>query len=164
MAANDRKALTYTSEPLEQAVEIVGHPLVHLWIQCPAADVDLFAYLEDVEPQGRSTYVTEGCLRASHRAIADPPCAYLGLPYRRHAEKDARNLSDEPTELVFDLLPTARHFSPGHRIRITITCADRDSYQAVPQSPAPTLRVLRDATHPSRIILPVMGEEVRSKK
>jgi hypothetical protein len=35
-------------------------------------------------------------------------------------------LGNEPVELVFDLLPTSYVFDAGHRIRVTITCADKD--------------------------------------
>ena len=156
MAANDRKALTYTTEPLAQPVEIVGHPIVHLWLQCPADDVDVFAYLEDVDAQGGSTYITEGCLRASHRALSKPPHARLGLPYHSGLEKDVAKLPHEPVELVFDLLPTGKHFPAGHRIRIAVTGADQDSYQTPQGRPAPTITVFRDAQHPSYVILPVV--------
>jgi putative CocE/NonD family hydrolase len=157
MAANDRKALTYTTEPLTHLVEIVGHPILHLWLQCPTGDVDVFAYLEEVDAQGRSTYITEGCLRASHRALTKPPHARLGLPYHSGLRKDTAKLPNEPVELVFDLLPTGRHFPAGHRIRIAVACADKDSYQTPPSSPAPTITVFRDAEHPSYVILPVVN-------
>lgn len=156
MAPNDRKALTYTTEPLFRTVEIVGHPVVRLWLQCPADAVDVFVYLEDVGPTGRSTYITEGCLRASHRALSQAPYDRIGLPYARSFEQDVAKLPGEPVELVFDLLPTAKHFKAGHRIRLALTCADKDSYQNLRRSPAPTLRVLRDAQHPSGVILPVV--------
>jgi len=156
MATNDRKALTYTTAPLTGAVEIVGHPGVHLWLQCPVDDVDVFVYLEDVDPVGRSTYITDGCLRASHRALSQVSYDRIGLPYHRSFKEDVRELPDEPTELVFDLLPTAKHFRVGHRIRIAVACADKDSHQHIQRDPAPTLSVLRDALHPSPVILPVM--------
>ncbi len=155
MADNDRKALTYTTEPLAQPIEIVGHPIMHLWLQCPADDLDAFAYLEEIDAQGRSTYITEGCLRASYRAISKPPHPRLDLPYHSGLEKDVAKLPHEPAELVFDLLPTGKHFSAGHRIRIAVTCADKDSYQTPPCNPAPTITVFRDAQHPSYVILPV---------
>lgn len=156
MAANDRKALTYTTEPLAGAVEIVGHPVVHLWLQCPVDDIDVFAYLEDVDPAGRSAYITDGCLRASHRTLSPAPYDRIGLPYSRSFEQDVTMLSDEPVELVFDLLPTAQHFKAGHRIRIAVTCADKDSYRHIRRDSAPTIRLLRDAQHGSRVILPVI--------
>ncbi|MBN2315850.1 MAG: CocE/NonD family hydrolase [Sedimentisphaerales bacterium] len=77
MTTNDRKALTYTTAVLANDVEIAGHPVVHMWIECTADDVDLFAYLEEVEPDGRSTYITDGCLRASNRRL-NPTSAVRG--------------------------------------------------------------------------------------
>jgi len=156
MAANDRQALTYTTKPLATAVEVVGHPVVRLWVRCSADDVDVFAYLEDVGPDGRSAYITEGCLRASHRKLSEAPYDRLRLPFLRSFAEDVMPLSDEPVELVFDLLPTAQHFKAGHRIRLALTCADKDSYQPIRRDPAPTLRLLRDPQHPSHVNLPVI--------
>ncbi len=156
MVTNDRKALTYTTAPLAKPVEIVGHPIIHLWLQCPADDLDVFAYLEEIDAQGRSTYITEGCLRASHRALSKPPHARLGLPYHSGLEKGTAKLPNEPVEFVFDLLPTGKHLPAGHRIRIAVTGADKDSYQTPPHNPAPTITVFRDARHPSYVILPVV--------
>ena len=156
MAANDRKALTYTTEPLMRPVEIVGHPVVHLWLQCPADDVDLFVYLEDVDSDGRSTYITDGCLRASHRALSPASYDRIGLPYHRSFAEDVKPLPDEPVELVFDLLPTAKHFKAGHRIRVALTCADKDSYRHIEADPSPTIKVLRSASHHSYVTLPIV--------
>jgi len=41
MRTNDCKALTYTTAVLVKDVEIAGHPVVHLWIEC-LADLKLF--------------------------------------------------------------------------------------------------------------------------
>jgi putative CocE/NonD family hydrolase len=153
LAANDRKALTYTTGPLARAIEVVGHPVVHLWLERSAADVDIFVYLEGVDPAGRSTYITEGRLRALHRSLSQVPYDRLSLPCTRSFRKDVTPLPDEP---VFDLLPTAQSFQAGHRIRLAITGADRDSYQTPRRRPAPAIRLLRDAQHSSHVILPVM--------
>jgi len=156
MAPNDRKALTYTTEPLSKDIEIVGHPVLHLWIQCSADDVDLFAYVEEVDAAGRSLYVTEGCLRTSHRNASPAPYNRLGLPYHRSYGQDVTKLSGEPVMLTFDLHPTAKRFKVGHRIRVAITCADKDSYQHIRHNSAPILTVLRDTRHRSRLVLPVI--------
>ncbi len=155
MTGNDRKALTFTTTPLVEPVEVIGHPIVHLWLRCSADDVDLFAYLEDVDTEGRSSYITEGCLRASHGALSEPSHDRLGLPYHGSFEQDSMKLGDEPVELVFDMLPTAMHFKAGHRIRIAITCADKDSYQFLQQDIAPTVTVLRNAAGRSYVTLPL---------
>jgi putative CocE/NonD family hydrolase len=155
MIANDRKALTYTTAALTDDIEIAGHPIVHLWIECSADDIDLFAYLEELEPNGRSTYITDGCLRASHRRLNKPPHHRMGLPYHRSFAQDKELLPDEPCELVFDLYPTATLFEAGHRIRLSITCADHDNNQTPKVNPAPQVMVYRKPEMPSRILLPI---------
>ena len=155
MVTNDRKALTYTTAVLANDIELAGHPIVHLWIKCSADDVDLFAYLEEVEPDGRSIYISEGCLRASHRRLNEPPHNRIGLPYQRSFAGDIESLPDEPCELVFDLYPTANLFEAGHRMRLSITCADCDNNQTSQVNPVPEVIVYRDAERPSRILLPI---------
>jgi predicted acyl esterase len=74
-------------------------------------------------------YVTEGQLRAIHRKLSDedPPYAQL-VPYRTFSRADAAPLvAGEPAELTFDLLPTSYLFQAGHRIRVAVACADRDT-------------------------------------
>ena len=157
MRENDAKGLTYTTAPLEASLEVTGHPVVHLWLTSSADDADLFVYLEDIEPDGRSAYLTEGQLRASHRRLAPAPYDRMGLPYHRSYAEDALPLvPGEPAELVFDLQPTSVIFRQGHRIRVTIACADKDTFATPVLDPAPVVSVLRGADHPSRIVLPVV--------
>jgi putative CocE/NonD family hydrolase len=155
MTINDQKALTYTTEPLTKNVEIMGHPVVHIWLQCSADDIDVFAYLEEVDKNGKSTYITEGCLRASHRKLKEAPHNRMDIPYHRSFKEDIEPLPNEPVELVFDLYPTANFFEASHRIRISITCADRDNYQTHKQNPTPEITVYRNAEYSSYVILPI---------
>ena len=156
MMFNDKKAMTYTTPPLAAEIEVTGHPVVHLWVTSSAKDGDFFAYLEDVGDANYSKYVTEGDLRASHRAITKAPFEYLGLPYHRSYADDAADLPDQPVELAFDLLPTSYIFGAGHRIRVTITCADKDTALTPRLDPPPTVRLFREAGHASCIVLPVI--------
>ena len=155
LAANDAKGLHFTTEPLAAPVEVIGHPVVHLWVTSSARDIDAFVYLEDVAPDGTSTYVTEGVLRASHRRLSAAPYRNLGLPWTRSRAADVRLLPSAPTELTFDLLPTAKRFRAGHRIRVTIQGADRDTHVRVAHG-APTVVLYRDQRRASRIVLPVV--------
>lgn len=153
---NDRKGLTYTTPPLTAEVEVTGHPVVHLWVTSSATDGDFFVYLEDISAARYSKYVTEGHLRASHRAISTAPYEYLGLPYHRSYAEDMADLPGQPVELVFDLLPTSYVFAAGHRIRVTITCADKDTALTPQLDPPPTVRLYRQADHASYIMLPII--------
>ena len=156
MQSNDEKSLTYTTPPLESDMEVTGHPVVHLWFTTDASDLDFFVYLEEVDGS-RSTYVTQGNLRASHRALSKAPFNNLGLPFHRHYKSELAPMpAGEAVELVFDLLPTSYVFRAGHRIRIAIACADADNFETPVLDPAPKLHLLWDKDHPSSVQLPIV--------
>jgi putative CocE/NonD family hydrolase len=157
MQANDAKALTYTTLPLEANTEVTGHPVVHLWLNTSAPDLDVFVYLEQIDGSGRSTYITEGDLRASHRKLSQAPFSNLGLPYQTHDQSDLEPIpSGEPFELVFSLLPSSYQFHTGDRIRITVAFADAGNFDTPMLNPAPALNLLRDAAHPSYVEFPII--------
>ena len=157
MRLNDQRALTYTTLPLETDMEITGHPVAHLWLTTDAADLDTFVYLEEVDRSDKSTYITEGNLRASHRKLSKAPYNNLALPYHSHYQSDlVPILAGEPVELIFNLLPTSCRFHKGNRIRITVAFADADNFDTPVIKPAPKVRLLRDMNHPSSIQLPVI--------
>jgi putative CocE/NonD family hydrolase len=159
MRSNDAKALTYTTPPLQAAMDLAGHPLVHLWLSTNAPDLDAFVYLEEVDGRGNSTYITEGSLRASHRALGQPSFDSFGLPWRDHYQSKLQPLpAGEPVELVFDLRPTAWHFSAGKQIRLTVAFADAGNFETPVLTPAPSLQVLQDAAHPSCVELPLAAQ------
>jgi putative CocE/NonD family hydrolase len=156
MTPMDEKGLTYTTAPLAADVQVTGHPVVHLWITSTAKDGDFFTYLEDVDAKGVSHYVTEGTLRASHRALHQPPYEYLGLPYHRSYASDVAELPADPVELVFDMQPTSIVFCGGHRIRVTIACADKDNTATPELSPPPQVTIYRGQQFASHIVLPII--------
>ncbi len=90
--------------------------------------------------------VSQGNLRASHRALGQAPCPNLGLPWHDHVRSELRPIgAGEPVELVFDLLPSAYRFAAGKCLRITGAFADVGSFETPVLEPAPGLEVLRDA-------------------
>ena len=95
-------------------------------------------------------------MRASHRKLSTPPFRNFDLPWPSSQVGEATPLPNEPAELVFDLLPTAKRFRPGHRIRVTIQGADRDTHKKVIPNPPPMVSIYRDARRPSRIVLPIL--------
>jgi len=157
MKSNDAKALTYTTSPLESPAQVIGHPVVHIWLQTDVPDLDLFVYLEEVDEGGNSAYVTEGILRASHRALGKASFENLGLPWHNHFKSEVQAIpAGEPIELVFDLLPTAYQFSKGKRIRVTVAFADADNFDTPILKPAPVVHLLRERNHPSFMDLPLL--------
>ncbi len=157
--AQNEKALTYTTAPLEEALTVVGYPVAHLAVTSSASDGDFFVYLEEVDAEGRSHYVSEGVVRVSHRKTSEPPFDNLGLPFHRSYAEDLEPL--EPgtrAELDFDVMGTAIVIDAGHRLRVTVTGADARNFQAHPDPEgrdAPTVNVLR-GPEGSWVDLPVM--------
>ena len=157
MKSNDAKALTYTTSPLESSVRVIGHPVVHVWLRTDAPDLDMFVYLEEVDEDENSTYVTEGNLRASHRALGKATFDNLGLPWHNHFKSELQAIpAGDSMELVFDLFPTAYQFSKGKRIRVTVAFADADNFDTPVIDPAPVVHLLREKNHPSFIELPLL--------
>jgi uncharacterized protein len=152
----DERCLTYTTVPLDDDLEVTGHPVVNLFVSSTAADGDFVVTLLDVDEEGTSTLVTDKRFRASHRSVAEPPFYYFDAPWHRDTEADLAPIPEgEVVELVFDLLPTSYRFRTDHRIRITVAGADQ-AYLTPILDPVPRVAIHRDATHPSRITLPIV--------
>jgi len=157
-AEEDTKLLTYTSHPMERDVEITGHPVVTLYVSSTHEDGAFFVYLEDVSPEGRVTYITEGQLRAVVRKITDEKPLYRKFgPHRTEKRVDALPLiPGEIAELKFNLWTTSVLIKKGHRIRIAVAGADKDSFLRYPKDGGiPTITVSRNSAHPSHIVLPM---------
>jgi len=153
----ERRLLTFTGPVFEQDLEIAGHPVMSLWLASSEPDAAVFAYLSEVETDGTSRYVTEGVLRAIHRAEAPAPRNYRTTwPWRTFARKDARPMPiGEPQLLRFALLPTAWRFAKGSRLRLSIAGADADHFVQAPHGRPPLLTILSGGDRASVLELPV---------
>jgi putative CocE/NonD family hydrolase len=155
-AVADGRLLTYTSAPLPADTEVTGHPLVRLFVESNATDAALLVYLSDVSPTGEVHCVTDGCLRASARAVGEAPDRFPG-PFHSDGVADPQPLvPGEVAEIAFDLFPVSWLFNAGHRIRIAISGADRDNFVPVAEDQHPRLRVHRGGARPSAVELPVV--------
>ncbi|RZJ07034.1 MAG: CocE/NonD family hydrolase [Rubrivivax sp.] len=146
--------LSYVTPPFTEDMQLTGHAVVSLWISTTATDGDVFAYLEEVHPDGSSALRAHGRLRASHRKLGTPPHDYLGLPWHRSFREDhAPMRPGVPEELRFDLLPTSTLLRKGDRLRLVITGAD-PRQRSVPADAPPTVSVHSGGTMASYIELP----------
>lgn len=132
----DQRLLTYDTEPFDKAMEVIGAPVIDLSVEAASEDPAFFAYLEDVAPDGRVTYITEGMLRAIHRRPADPAT----LPYDQgpapHSFRRADAMLVTPGERMqvrFALFPTAARIERDHRLRIAIAGADASWFTVYPR-------------------------------
>ena len=149
--------MCYTTAPLNKDTEVTGHPKVTLYVSSTAEDGNFFVYLEDVDPEGRVTYVTEGMLRMLHSKQSDTnsPCAKI-ITSRTYEREDAFVLRPgEVAELVFSLLPTSYLFKKGNSIRISLAGADKDHFDFNPKEP-PVVCYYRNRNNPSYIALPIV--------
>lgn len=157
-AEEDKKLLTYTTAPLEADVEITGHPIVSLFITSTHTDGAFFVYLEDIDENGKVTYLTEGELRALHRRVStDESPTKLPIPYHSFLQKDALPLKPgEVAELRFALQPISVFVKKGHRLRVAIAGHDKDTFIRIPADGTPAISMQRNARALSRIELPLI--------
>ena len=151
----DARMLTYTSAPAPRNLQITGSPVVSLYVSSTESDGAFLVYLEDVSPDGKSTYITEGGLRAIDRKISTNPDVPQLTPYHSFAMADAMPLAPgQLAHLSFELLPTSVLIRKGHRIRVAIAGADRDNLERIPADGTPTMTIARDRVHSSYISIP----------
>jgi uncharacterized protein len=156
--AQTTKLLTYVSATITQAMEITGHPVVTLHLASTHADGAFHVYLEDVAPDGSVSYLTEGVLRGSRRKTSAGPAPYWQAgPYHSLKRADYMPMvPGEMTELSFALFPTSALIKPGHKIRISLSGADKDFYARVPEKGNPIWNLSLGSSAPSFIDLPVI--------
>ncbi len=159
-AEEDAKLLTYTSEPLEEALRISGTPVVSLQVSSTHADGALHVYLEDVAPDGRVTYITEGILRLIHGGSDDGslPYEHPGPP-RSFLRSDARPLEPGVSALVeLPLYATSVRLEAGHRLRVAIAGHDSSTFARYPAEGTPVFTVVHAPDSPSFLEVPVATE------
>lgn len=101
--------VTFTSQPLASALLVCGIPRVELFAATDGDDTDWHVKLTEVDPQGRSTRIAGGCVRASHAGdLGSPAPVAPGEVCRYDIELDA----------------CAHEFSVGVRVRVSITSSD----------------------------------------
>ena len=139
----EARRLVYTQSPLAADTEVTGHPIVDVVLSSSEADGDVFAYLEDVAPDGTSLLVTEGQLRANYyMPKSGGPVAEARpiLPWHGYGKADYRAhpfAGGGALRLHFDMMPTSWLFRKGHRIRVSLAAADWPSFALHPDlSPA----------------------------
>ncbi len=159
-SATREDVLVYTTPVLEQDVEIIGPITAEIFAATSAKDTDWMVRLCDVNPDGRSSFLAEGVMRARHR---DPENAGAFNAYRLS--------SIEPDQVYPYIIefwrPTGNRFLAGHRIRLEISSSyypyylrnlntGEDNLGLATTSVVAKQRIHHDAAHPSHIMLPVI--------
>ncbi|AFM17070.1 putative hydrolase, CocE/NonD family [Mycolicibacterium chubuense NBB4] len=153
--------LSWTSEPLEDDLDVAGDIELRLEASATAVDTAWIVTLQDVAPDGAVTDVTAGWLRASLRAV-DEAASRTGAPALRCDDAVAVPIG-EMTAYRIPLVANARRFAAGHRLRVVLNSDDQD-----PATPAimnfrhasvgtSSLNTIGSA---SRLLLPVLAAGV----
>jgi putative CocE/NonD family hydrolase len=131
--------LTYTSEPLTRARDLIGVVTAELHVTSTAQSADFFVRICDVDTSGVSKNVCDGIQRIR---VEQP-----GVPQRVRVE----------------LWPTAYRFAPGHRIRVQVSSGAFPRWARNPGTTEPlgeattlvaaTQSIHHSPTHPSTVNL-----------
>jgi putative CocE/NonD family hydrolase len=128
-------SLTFTSQPLTEALKLIGsaHIVLSLAVNDDAADAAIFAYLEECDDSDGSSihYITEGVIRVSHAVISSDH-THVGAfdnVKRSFTEVDSVKLvSGQHTSIEFAFEPMAYTIPAGHSLRVRLTGADADNF------------------------------------
>jgi putative CocE/NonD family hydrolase len=154
----DEHGVAFDSGVLAEPLDLLGFPVAHLAVGVDRPDADIFVYLEEVKASGEVEVVSFGRLKASHRALADPPWDNLGLPWHSGLEADSAPIAEgETAEMSIAMLATSRHVPAGSRLRFVATGADprQRNLADLRQNPAPRITLHYGWDAQSRIELPV---------
>ena len=146
VAARD-DVLVYTSEPLDEDLEITGPVTVELWASTTAPSTDFTAKLVEIRGDGSNVHLCQGVVR-SGAGEAPPP------------------VPGSASRHEIDLVATSVVIRSGHRLRLDVSSSEFPTYELNPNTghrithdsetaPA-TQHVFHDELHPSRLILPII--------
>lgn len=143
-----KDVLSYTTEILDQGVEIAGDVLVDLFCKSSLQYTDFFLRLCDVAPDGH--------IRTVNDVI------------QRFTPENVQAGSDGVWKLQLSLPPTLCKFKKGHRIGLIICSAayprfvpntgSGESLYSATQQFIADQQVYHDPDHPSRLVLPVLED------
>jgi uncharacterized protein len=150
---------TYTTPPFERDREFTGHGAVVLHASSDQTDFDVMVKLQILSPGPhgpRARKVTQGWLRASHRA-EDGTLTREMRPFHTHAKAEPVE-PGKSYELRVELLPMSFLVKKGERLRLEIS---NNESQLIDQpmthwygQKVGTDTYHHDAAHPSRVMLP----------
>jgi predicted acyl esterase len=118
----------FLSEPFAADTEITGPVALVLWVSSSVDDMDLFAALHVIDPDGKEVLFPNGqnepsaaslgWLRVSQRKL-DPALSKPWRPYHTHDEVQ-KLTPGEPVEAQVEILATSNVVRKGYRLRVDL--------------------------------------------
>ena len=163
-------SLTYTTPPLQTAVDAVGPVGLDLYASSTAPFTDLVAVVADVWPDGTAYPVATGWLRTEYPNISpacsssdntncslDDPVGDVIDPYTDFSSQNDA-LPGTMRQYHIEVLPIGNHFACGHRIRLYILGIPGDMQGAPPGVNTLSMGGL----NLSRLVVPTVGTTLTS--
>jgi predicted acyl esterase len=119
---------SFVTEPMTEAVEVTGHINLVMWVSSETDDMDVFAFLRKINPDGTVETASRGILKVSHRKL-DPKLSTPYRPYHTHTIEEKL----QPNQVVpieVEIWATSMVFQPGSRIRLDVLPHDGRHYFA----------------------------------
>lgn len=153
-------SLVWETPPLDADVDMAGEIELRLDAVSTAPDLAWIVALHDVDAAGAVTEITQGYLRAGLRAV-DDEASRVGapaLPCRTFVPVPV----GEAASYRIPLVPNARRFKAGHRVRLVVMGDDQgEDKPAMMEFRHATVggSCISDVLSSSRLLLPVLPNE-----
>ena len=159
--ARASRCLTFTSEPLNEDVEITGWPAAQLEVSTTSDRGAIVVTLEQIAEDGSAAYLSEGFLNFAYRRLGDDPGGHEGPVWHSWSKADLAPVNPgEPMDIQVELYPVSAIVRAGQRIRLTVAAADADNLVVPTQGDEATLTITVGGERASRLILPTVNESV----
>jgi uncharacterized protein len=122
--------LHWITAPLVDDLDLIGPIELQLDAACTTPDTAFIAVLQDVDETENAVNVTAGYLRAGLRRV-DEAASKLGAPVLPCRDFEAVPVGQKVSYRI-PLVPNARRFRAGHKLRLYLTTDDQN-----PDRPAP---------------------------
>jgi uncharacterized protein len=152
--------LNWQSKPLTDDLDMVGEIELKLHATSTDSDTAWIVMLRDIAPDGTTTAITGGWLRASLRAV-DLGASRTGAPVLHCSEPQAVPVGEQ-VEYRIPLVTNAWRYRAGHRIELIITSDDqpKDVPVFAGYRHPPVGNTVRNTIHSSStLLLPILTKE-----
>jgi uncharacterized protein len=117
--------LQWTTPTLPHDLDLIGPIELQLDAACTAPDTAFIAVLQDVDENENAINVTAGYLRASLRAV-EQAASKRGAPFLPCRTFEAVPIGEKVSYRI-PLVPNARRFRAGHKLRLYLTTDDQNA-------------------------------------
>ena len=164
-----QKALIYETPVLSSDMYINGPIQADIWMSATNAQAALSVRVDDVDPSGKATPLTNGLQSAAYRAVDPSRSRYVDgvmiQPWHPFtAASSAPLVPGEAVLVPVEVFPTAALIRSGHRLRVAISSSNQA--QGVWPRPLQSIAngnvstIYSDPARPSSIVLPVVPASV----